>query len=620
MPAPESSSPTGFSWLDIFDDLPSQSPHIPPPTPSPLSLPASPPSRTSAGQGHAAFAQSELWEDGCLPSGTSSCSTGADNRLSLASQCLLPAAAVAPLTPPLGLAAFPSTPASSIPALSYSNSPGSPGNIIQTPRVCHSLLEPIMADPDDNPFVAFKSHGEQDGPPVVARPKRPHPPTFQLPQDWVTDTPTPIRFHADTCDIPERPIFPPPTVPIARADEPEDVNVGLRWLAHMPSSGGLLPSIARLRESMEDAPIVWSNILGISTYINNPKRRVCCAPTQSTAPAPSADCSAFQSEMDELMEDWRETSMVHGVYTVNLLSSDPEVLERSKVSVIEEMRQARDLGFRALIIHLGSEGQGVKSSSHRHQTLLRLIPTLQNIISSVPDVTLALENTCHSSPSSLTNLASIIEILTHFPPSRLKLCLDLSHLYVNELDLNEVEGRNAMWELLDRVGWKRVVGVHVSDNHVEHGGKGDRHANIGCGHITPSSFRSILSQPFFKTVPLLLESPPYFKNFVVPSESIRRMPRYATQIITLEHERSALERGIIECMIHLSDDEWYEEEVCLWATYNGMRKAVERKIYNIVKKQGGGIWKSFSKGRKKVVEQLRATEGAKRKKKNSAKR
>ncbi|ODN79175.1 hypothetical protein L198_07925 [Cryptococcus wingfieldii CBS 7118] len=566
-PAPESSSPTGFSWLDLFDDLPSQSPHNPPPTLSPLSVTTPSPSRTPAGQVHAAF---------------------------------------------------PSTPASSVPALSYSNSPCSPGSIIQTPRACHSLLEPIVVDPDENPFVAFESHGEQDRPSVIARPKRPPPPTFQLPQDWVTETPTPIRFHADTFDIPERPIFPPPTVPIARADEPEQVNVGLRWLAHMPNSGGLLPSIARLRESMEDAPRVWSNISGISTYINNPKRRVCCTPTQSTAPAPSADCSAFQNEMDELMEDWRETSMVHGVYTVNLLSSDPEVLERSKVSVIEEMRQARDLGFRALIIHLGSEGQGVKSSSHRHQTLSRLIPTLQHIISSVPDVTLALENTCHSSPSSLTNLASIVEILTHFPPSRLKLCLDLSHLYVNELDLNEVEGRNAMWELLDRVGWKRVVGVHVSDNHVEHGGKGDRHAN---GHITPSSLRSILSQPFFKTVPLLLESPPYFKNFPIPSESIRRMPRYATKIISLEHERSALERGIIECMIHLSDDEWHGKgEVCLWATYNEMRKAVERKIYNIVKKQGGGIWLSFSKGRRKVVEQLRATEGAKRKKKNRAKR
>ncbi|WVQ74127.1 hypothetical protein IAR50_003719 [Cryptococcus sp. DSM 104548] len=629
-PLPESGSSPSFSWLDIFEDLPSHSPHLSPPPrslPSPTTLS---PSRTPAGQGHIAENLSGRWEDACPSAGTFNRSTDADNHLSISPQSLLPAATVSTsiTTPNL-----PFTSISFITPLSHHDSPCSPSSFIQTPHSCHPPAEPIAEDSNDNTFVDLESDGEENAR-AVPRARRPTPPTFELPQDWVTDTPTPVRFHATTYEAPSQPNFTLPArasrqpsfspTPVSDTDDDEfeEVNVGLRWLTHMSNTGGLVSSMARLRESMED-PYLWAHIAGISTYINNPKRRVCCSPAESasTVQTPSTDCLAFQEGMDGFMEDWRETSMVHGVYTVNLLSSDPELLERSRNSVIEEMRQARDLGFQTLVIHLGSEGQEPKSASHRHQTLSRLITALQQIISSVHDVTLALENTCHPSPTSLTNLASISEILTHFPPSKLKLCLDLSHLHVNEIDLNEVEGRKEMWRLLDRVGWQRVVGAHVSDNHVDHGGKGDRHANIGCGHITLSSYRSILSQPFFKTIPLLLETPQYFKDFHVPSDPTRRIPRYVSQIVALENERSALERGFIECMLHLADDEWEGNgQACLWDAYNEMKKAVERKIYKIVTKQGGGVLRKFSQGRSKAMGQIRATGGLKRKKKNKAKR
>lgn len=158
---------------------------------------------------------------------------------------------------------------------------------------------------------------------------------------------------------------------------------------------------------------------------------------------------------------------------------------------MEEMRQVKALGMSTLVIQyvrlfyrissllfppfsLGSAGKD--DPSYKHVQLTRLVSDLREITRAVQGITLALENTVHPSPHSLTTLSSLCTILTHFPPSQLKLCLDLSHLHVSEFDLNSESGRKEMWELLETAGRARVVGVHVSDNYVAHGGKGDRHA------------------------------------------------------------------------------------------------------------------------------------------------
>lgn len=126
------------------------------------------------------------------------------------------------------------------------------------------------------------------------------------------------------------------------------------------------------------------------------------------------------------------------------------------------------------LFSLGSAGKD--DLSYKHVQLTRLVSDLREITRAVPDITLALENTVHPSQHSLTTLSSLCTILTHFPPSQLKLCLDLSHLHVSEFDLNTESGRKEMLGLLQKVGKARVVSVHVSDNYVAHGSKGDRHA------------------------------------------------------------------------------------------------------------------------------------------------
>ncbi|KIR43878.1 hypothetical protein I307_00079 [Cryptococcus deuterogattii 99/473] len=85
------------------------------------------------------------------------------------------------------------------------------------------------------------------------------------------------------------------------------------------------------------------------------------------------------------------------------------------------------------LFSLGSAGKD--DLSYKHVQLTRLVSDLREITRAVPDITLALENTVHPSQHSLTTLSSLCTILTHFPPSQLKLCLDLSHLHVKAIDM-----------------------------------------------------------------------------------------------------------------------------------------------------------------------------------------
>lgn len=136
------------------------------------------------------------------------------------------------------------------------------------------------------------------------------------------------------------------------------------------------------------------------------------------------------------------------------------------------------------------------------------------------------------------------------------------------------------------------------------------------GHITLSSFRTILSNPFFHSIPHLLETPPYFKHFRPPTTFHSKLPVYAQKIIELESERASLERLLLDRIVSMPDTEWMAYQSKLWAMYKRARKVVEARIYKIVFKQGGSLWRKFRKGRKEVGSCLRQVEGQKRKEKD----
>ncbi|ADV24871.1 Hypothetical Protein CGB_K1280C [Cryptococcus gattii WM276] len=428
-PGDEQLSDDGFDWTALLDGLDDRV------QTSYLSAPAQTPNTGFSGD-HIHFDWLDLWDDIQPPKTQSAPST------------ILPPTPESLPKP----TQFPSTPKTSFSPLSPSSPPPldaslySPSSsVIQTP-ISNTDRKPYIPSldlkniikqapvQDDNPFlVSFPGHKK----PSIPTPRQR--PVLEVPYDWSFDTPTPIRFHPTTIqELPPQPVF----TPVGHPRGPSTEQCIL-WLTHLSTSGGLTASLKRL--SLPHYP--YPKLRGVSMFINHPKRRVYERIRAKGDVKTEQDM--FTATMDSVMDkDWKKTSMIHGVYTVNLLSEDL----------------------------LGSAGKD--DPSYRHVQLTRLVSDLREITRAVPDITLALENTVHPSQHSLTTLSSLCTILTHFPPSQLKLCLDLSHLHVSEFDLNTESGRKEMLGLLQKVGKTRVVGVHVSDNYVAHGGKGDRHAKI----------------------------------------------------------------------------------------------------------------------------------------------
>ncbi|KAK8845365.1 hypothetical protein IAR55_006078 [Kwoniella newhampshirensis] len=469
------------------------------------------------------------------------------------------------------------------------------------------------------------------------------PDTLALDPRHECDTPTPIRHRRPLfLDIPRQPIFLPDTMhalsnddsPSNAKSEPDaptslDVSthscypsnpfppyrnqdtdtctslinengdasryVKINWITHLSTDGGLIRSLHRLTSILK----LNEELGGVSMFINHPKRMV----KRKDRP----EDVVWQSRLvfRDLGEAFQQRSMAHAVHTTNLLSPDPEMRRKSKESIIAEMQWARDLGIPTLVIHSGT-GEHGDDVRDRNRAMGRLILDLKEITDAVPQVTLGLENTVHPSPYSLTKLSSLATLLHHFPSPQLKICLDLCHLHVSEFDLNTSSGRRNLSDLLGKIGRDRLVGIHVSDSSIEHGGRGDRHVNIGYGHIDLNSFRQVLRHPVLQSVPTLLETPRYFKHLRFTGSP------HSVQLAYLESDRSALERSFLQNLVNLSDKEWEDRRRTaeMRGIYKRQKKRVERKIYKVVLKRGGATWTRFQKGRKQDQGCCRVVHGA----------
>ena len=70
--------------------------------------------------------------------------------------------------------------------------------------------------------------------------------------------------------------------------------------------------------------------------------------------------------------------------------------------------------------------------------------------------------------------------------------------------------------------------------------------------------------------------------------------------------------------VSLSDEQWGRERTKVWDEYQGQRRSLENRIYKLLKKEGGAMWKNFKRGRELDVSRIRGAERYKRKRAESA--
>jgi deoxyribonuclease-4 len=195
----------------------------------------------------------------------------------------------------------------------------------------------------------------------------------------------------------------------------------------------------------------------------------------------------------------------HMPYLPNLATGKPDVYEKSVATLSAELGRCRTLGIPYLVTHLGHH-QGEGGDTGRS----RVIAAINQSLSETGNgVMLLLENTAgekNAVGSRFEDISAVLEGIDQ--PGRVGICLDTCHAFGAGYDLRTNEGIEAVITSLDElIGLERCRIVHLNDSKGGLGSGLDRHEHIGLGSIGEDGFARILSHDFFRSRPLICETP-----------------------------------------------------------------------------------------------------------------
>lgn len=227
------------------------------------------------------------------------------------------------------------------------------------------------------------------------------------------------------------------------------------------------------------------------------------APQQWKAPV-------ISDEQAQLFREGLEASgkpvFFHGVYLVNLASSDEALLERSVTSLSQYLEWAGKLGVRGVIFHAGSHlGRGWDT-----ELVTQVCGLMRRALDAAPnDALLVIENNAGQGNcigATFAEIGAMIHGLDN--DRRVAVCLDTCHALAMGYDIATSKGCEAAMKEFDKeVGLDRLVAVHANDSKMPLGGTRDRHENIGDGHIGLDGFAAVMRHKAFRDVPFFLEVP-----------------------------------------------------------------------------------------------------------------
>jgi deoxyribonuclease IV len=195
--------------------------------------------------------------------------------------------------------------------------------------------------------------------------------------------------------------------------------------------------------------------------------------------------------------------LIHAVYLLNCASTDKEIRDKSRASLIQSLRVGAGIGAVGVVLHPGSAKQGDVG-----RAIKRAGKVIGEALAETEKCPLQLEDTAGAGGTlgrSFAELAALIDAAGG--GSRLGVCLDSCHLLASGYDIRTAEG---LGETLDdftrEVGIKRLHSLHLNDSQAPLGSNRDRHANVGQGELGESGCAVFLSEPRFEKLPCVLET------------------------------------------------------------------------------------------------------------------
>lgn len=202
-------------------------------------------------------------------------------------------------------------------------------------------------------------------------------------------------------------------------------------------------------------------------------------------------------------------TIVHAKYLTALGSPNPDLVQKSRTSLTEELAQTERLGALGLVFHPASHrGAGLDAIFDQ------FVEGVNEVLENAPgNALLMLETSAGSGDHIGSKFEELGRLIKAIDNPRVATCFDTQHVWASGYDIVSKDGLEETMEEFDReIGLDLLRSVHANDSKRERGSSVDRHDNIGEGLIGNEGFLNIISHPAFAEVPFYLEVPGFEKE------------------------------------------------------------------------------------------------------------
>jgi deoxyribonuclease-4 len=199
-----------------------------------------------------------------------------------------------------------------------------------------------------------------------------------------------------------------------------------------------------------------------------------------------------------------ESVAIHAVYLINTTTPDPEIREKSLVSLVHSLRLGDAIGAVGVVLHAGSrKGEPLDEAVARSGEVVR------EALAETESCPILFENTAGTQGPLGRDFDELRRLLEAAGAGeRVGVCLDCCHLFASGYEILQPAKLAAVVDDFDAaVGIDRLKCLHVNDSRVPLGANRDMHADVGEGEMGPEGIATFLSEPRFESLPALLETP-----------------------------------------------------------------------------------------------------------------
>jgi len=232
-------------------------------------------------------------------------------------------------------------------------------------------------------------------------------------------------------------------------------------------------------------------------FTRNPSRWQSKPISEKEAEAFKENCNRLGFTPDQILP--------HDSYLINLGSPDPEGIEKSRASFLDEVNRCSMLGLTMLNFHPGSHLNKISPES----CIDRIAESINITLDKTSGVKAVIENTAGQGSNLGFNFEQIARIIDRVEDkSRVGVCIDTCHAFAAGYDLATPDGYNKSWKEFEAtVGWQYLSGMHINDTKKGLASRVDRHESLGKGLIGTEFFRMLMNDPHMDNIPLIIETP-----------------------------------------------------------------------------------------------------------------